>query len=185
MRFVMLFLLITVAISVNFAEVEWCKYQNKLECCKLGEKCSPHYQWSLSNNQVELPYITDGFTIKCEFNTELNITINKNSFYSLKFDEIGNYNYSKNSNSFIIGPNKILKDSISVNQKGTTKGSCAYCKVCVGTTLLCSECNDGYYLSSGSCFKCHSYCATCFNSSYTGCYTCNNGYYLTQVSKCL
>lgn len=57
------------------------------------------------------------------------------------------------------------------------------------TTLSCTQCNDGYYLGSGTTANtCVSgtiqFCKT-YNLNSNICVTCNNGYYLSSSSTCL
>lgn len=61
-----------------------------------------------------------------------------------------------------------------------------------GSTVSCTSCASGYFLSSGTCRACPSNCRTC--TSATVCTVCNSGYFLTSgacsavttsVSNCL
>lgn len=45
----------------------------------------------------------------------------------------------------------------------------------------CSQCEDGYFASGGSCVKCDKNCQTCIDKSFV-CTTCNDGYRLVGAS---
>ena len=71
--------------------------------------------------------------------------------------------------------------SITTDQTEGNKGV-ANCKTCAkaasGSNPTCSECLDGYYISSGSCTKCADNCATCTSDQITDCTACLPGYFL-------
>ncbi|ELP89926.1 protein serine/threonine kinase, putative [Entamoeba invadens IP1] len=187
-------LILIYIISVKSTHVKWCKYRYELLCVGLDDECSSNFEWSLSSDEIELPQVNDNFSVKCFKETELTLSINfkvkqtlfftlENTFY--KFLKIKNYFenitnlFKKNSHN---SSQSFNNNKNSNNTKETLKGSCTNCAICSGTT--CTKCNDGYYLSSGSCSSCSYRCVTCFGSSYTQCYSCKNGYYLKDPNYC-
>lgn len=77
---------------------------------------------------------------------------------------------------------KTVCQSCDVSKSTLADGECKSCgEGCKGCTIdsttskiVCSSCNDAYYIKDGSCTKCHTGCSTCLSD--TECTSCSDGY---------
>lgn len=53
---------------------------------------------------------------------------------------------------------------------------------CDGDSSVCVTCQDGYYVSSGTCYNCQTSCLTCTSS--TVCTSCAATHYLLANGRC-
>ena len=164
--------------------------------CIVGENfcksCNPVTKLCVKcEKEIYIPDEKGGckITEKCKegvnYCNECNYEKNKCEICDLSYypDEIGGCSYTNNcqlsykgecfkcKNNYILnGKNKICKSLNSEEYK--------HCKIVNETTLVCDECEEGYFLNEGD-NKCINV-DNCYKSKFGICSQCKNGYYLDK-----